>query len=199
MFKKLFPFVVIFMITSLACSLFTPKGEPTNTPPTAVAAQANESTADAVTYKVEKNHAWVYASEGSLLAEVIAPKGIDLPSEWLKDREGVHYLFQSGIDRKVELTVTLYKGAAFAIDGDWMKVGDTDLGKVNDGADFRAFADTPGEYHFTASSFGLAIGPFRSEGDKAGFVLADRRNADGNDGRPEYWLNLDGSAVQIGQ
>jgi len=160
---------------------------------------ANPSTADAVTYKVEKNHAWVYASDGSLLAEVIAPTGTDLSSEWLKDREGVHYLFQSGINRKVELTVTLYKGAAFAIDGDWMQFNGMDLGIIDNSADFRAIADAPDTYKFTASSFGLAIGPYRADDDKAGFVLADRRSADNFDNRPEYWLDPAGNPVQIGQ
>lgn len=146
-------------------------------------------------YSVSGDTVTVSASGKTIASVKIVTKVDNMPTEWLKGREGVVYLYQSGIGNQVELIVTLYENGAFAIDGDWMKIGNTDLGKVNDSADFRAFADNPGEYHFTASSFGLAVGVYRDANDKAGFVLADRRNAD-NDNRPEYWLPSDGGQPQ---
>ncbi len=160
-----------------------------NTP----AAQAENST------KVDGNVVKVF-SEGKLIAEVTFVTTVDnMPTEWLRDREGVSYLYQSGIGNEVDLKVTLYDGGSFAIDGDWMVYGGADLGKINDSADFRAFADKPGTYTFSASSFGLAVGPYRANDDKAGFVLADRRSADNGDNRPEYWLDPTGKSVEIGQ
>lgn len=162
-------------------------------PEEAPAAQGENST------KVDDNVVKVF-SEGKLIAEVTFVTTVDnMPTEWLRDREGVLYLYQSGIGNKVDLKVTLYDGGSFAIDGDWMVYGGADLGKINDSADFRAFADKPGTYTFSASSFGLAVGPYRANDDKAGFVLADRRSADNGDHRPEYWLDPTGKPVEIGQ
>jgi len=180
-----------------------PKAEPTGTPvftpqPAIVVVNTAAQAGAATSYEVKGDTVEVFA-DGKMIAEVKFVTKVDnMPTEWLKDREGVAYLYQSGISNQVKLIVTLYDNGSFSIDGDWMKFGNTNLGIVDNASDFRAFADTPGEYHFTASSFGLAVGPYRSD-DKAGFVLADRRSADG-DSRPEYWLPSNGdSPKEVGK
>lgn len=168
-----------------------PEGEAIEPPP------ATEEDDASATYSVDGDTVMVYA-DGELIAEVTFVTTVDnMPTEWLRDREGIAYLYQSGIGNQVELIVALHEHGAFAIDGDWMSYGDADLGIVDNSADFRAFADGAGTYRFTASSFGLAVGSFRSDSDKAGFVLQDRRNADNGDGRPEYWLDPAGEVVEI--
>jgi len=118
-----------------------------------------------------------------------------MPTEWLKDRP-VAYLYQSGIGNRVELEITLFEGGAFAMDGDWATAGGKDLGIVDDAADFLLFADAPGTYKVTASSFGLAVGTYNGDQDKAGNVLTDRRNADGWDGRPVWYFSPDGKVAK---
>lgn len=136
-------------------------------------------------------------TNGVALATIKFVTKVDnMPTEWLKDRMGIFYLYQSGIGNQVELKITLFEGGAFAMDGDWASVDGQDLGKVNDPADFLLFADQPGTYKVTVSSFGLAVGIYRSTDDKAGFVLADRKNAT-NDDRPVYWLDPDGTVTEL--
>lgn len=191
--KKLTVLISLLLVASFllaACGTATATPEPT-------AAPAAGEVTDGFT--IVGQTVKVY-SEGKLIAEVRFATTVDnMPTEWLRDREGILYLYQSGIGNQVNIEVTLYDGGTFAIDGDWMFYEKANLGKINEAADFRAFADKAGTYAFAASSFGLAVGPYRASDDKAGFVLADRRAADNADNRPEYWLDPDGAAVKIDQ
>jgi hypothetical protein len=190
-------FVAIMLIASLACSLFTPKGETSYTPPTVAAPAAQAQTATC-SYKVSGKTVTVFSND-TLIAKVVFTSNFvdNNPSEWLKGRAGVCYLYQSGVGNNVTFEVTLYAGGTFAIDGDWAKYANQDLGIVNNSADFMAFADQPGSYKLSGSTIGLAIGIVKDENDKAGYVYTDRNNATGNDGRPIYFLNLNGGAAQI--
>ncbi len=160
-----------------------------------VPAQASEG----VTYKVNGDTVEVYSNDVLVAKVKFLTKVDNMPTEWLRDREGISYLYQSGIGNEVKLEVTLLENGAFAADGDAFQVGETTLGKVNDSADALVFADTPGKYTITGWSFGIAFGPYKAEDDKAGYVLKDRHNAINWDARPEYWLNPTGSPVQVGQ
>lgn len=197
--KKLFPLFSLLIVAALAISACgaatasTPERD--SSAPANPAAQAN----DGLTYKVTGDTVEVYANDVLVAKVKFLTKVDNMPTEWLRDREGISYLYQSGIGNEVKLEVTLLENGAFAADGDAFQVGETTLGKVNDSADALVFADTSGKYTITGWSFGIAFGPHKAEDDKAGYVLKDRHNAINWDGRPEYWLNPTGKPVQVGQ
>lgn len=210
--SPLFVFLSMLALAGLACSAsFNPPcvslGDACNKAATPAPAEASQAEAvpaavqaqTATSYEVKGDTVEVFA-DGKMIAKVKFVTKVDnMPTEWLRDREGIMYLYQSGIGNEVKLEVTLLENGAFAADGDAFQVGETTLGKVNDSADALVFADTPGKYTITGWSFGIAFGPHKAEDDKAGFVLKDRHNAINWDARPEYWLNPTGSPVQVGQ
>lgn len=118
------------------------------------------------------------------------------PTEWLNQRPGILYLYQSGIGNQVEFTLTVNQGCSVAIDGDWINVDGVDYGVQNDPSDVIVFFDQPGVYTVKAASFGMAVGVYGEGEDRAGNVLADRRAAT-HDNRPEWWIPASGDPIQI--
>jgi len=97
-----------------------------------------------------------------------------------------------GVGAKVQ--VQLFEGAAFAADADVFTVITQTLGIKNNSADVLIFADQPGDYAFTGSSFGLCVG--QKADDNADRQINDRRNLDG---RPMFWISPQGTVTEIGK
>jgi hypothetical protein len=199
MFTKKFLFFLLstLAIVLTACGSATPV--PAAEAPQAeapAAAQAQNLTTENLTYEVSGDTVEVFAGDKAIAKIVFKTKVDNMPTEWLKNRTGVAYLYQSGIGNKVQLEITLYEGGTFALDGDAVTVESQTLGVVNDPADVMVFADTAATYNVTGYSFGLAVGPVKDDQDKAGYVLSDRKAAT-NDNRPIFWLNPSGAPAQI--
>lgn len=204
--RRFLQFVLGFLVlclvlgaVALACSIAVPQVKSAVNTPTVSAPAAQEPQSHVPTYKVDGNTVMVYSGEALIAKVEFLSSQDNNPSEWLKDRPGIGYLYQSGVHNSAKIKVTLYKGGAFAMDGDQFVVDGQTLGKKDDPSDAIVFADQAGTYTVEGWSFGAAFGPWNGKDDKAGFVLQDRRAATGFDGRAEYWLDPTGKPVLVGQ
>lgn len=182
--------------TEVAKATEAPKATEALAATEAPAAQSQDNSA-APTYKVDGNTVMVYSGE-TLIAKIEFTQLVDNnPSEWLKDRPGIGFLYQSGVNNTAKMKITLFEGGSFAMDGDQFVVAGQTLGKKDNPEDVIVFADKAGTYDIEGWSFGASFGPWNGSEDKAGFTLADRRAATGYDNRPEFWLDPTGKPVLV--